>query len=107
MRDDENKPTSDDDAYVIEDTGETVEDIEDEMERTAREAQRLGGVSVRPERLGRLRALPSEREHARYLFATLLAEPSELRARASEREELDDAVEGRVGCRGRGHGPAE
>ena len=35
---DEPKPGHDDDAYVLEDTGETIEDIEDEMERTARQA---------------------------------------------------------------------
>jgi molecular chaperone GrpE len=35
---DEPKPPADDDAYVLEDTGETIEDIEDEMERTARQA---------------------------------------------------------------------
>jgi len=35
---DEPKPGSEDDAYVLEDTGETIEDIEDEMERTARQA---------------------------------------------------------------------
>jgi molecular chaperone GrpE len=38
VTDDEPKPGSDDDAYVLEDTGETIEDIEDEMDRTARQA---------------------------------------------------------------------
>ena len=35
---DERKPPAEDDAYVLEDTGDTIEDIEDEMERTARQA---------------------------------------------------------------------
>lgn len=35
---DEPKPPAEDDAYVLEDTGDTIEDIEDEMERTARQA---------------------------------------------------------------------
>lgn len=43
MTDDEPKPGSDDDAYVLEDTGESIEDIEDEMERTARSAARSAG----------------------------------------------------------------
>jgi molecular chaperone GrpE len=38
VTDDKRKPSSEDDAYVLEDTGETIEDIEDEMERTARQA---------------------------------------------------------------------
>jgi molecular chaperone GrpE len=38
VRDDKPKPPGEDDAYVLEDTGETIEDIEDEMERTARQA---------------------------------------------------------------------
>jgi molecular chaperone GrpE len=38
VTDDKRKPSSEDDAYVLEDTGETIEAIEDEMERTARQA---------------------------------------------------------------------
>jgi molecular chaperone GrpE len=38
VTDDDPKPGSEDDAYVLEDTGETIEDIEDEMERAARTA---------------------------------------------------------------------
>jgi molecular chaperone GrpE len=39
VSDDQRKPGGpDDDAYVLEDTGETIQDIEDEMERTARQA---------------------------------------------------------------------
>jgi len=41
---DNDKPTVDDDAYVIEDTGESVADIEHEMEIAAREA--MGGRPV-------------------------------------------------------------
>lgn len=39
--------TADDDAYVIEDTGDTVEDIEHEMEVAAQEA--AGGAATAPE----------------------------------------------------------
>jgi molecular chaperone GrpE len=38
MKDDKRSPGSDDDSYVLEDTGESIADIEHEMEVTAQEA---------------------------------------------------------------------
>ena len=83
MTDDEPKPGSDDDAYVLEDTGETIEDIEDEMERTANQA-------ARPEEPG---AVPAQADSAdggewRDRYVRALADYENFRKR-SDREKQD------------------
>ena len=58
---DEPKPGTEDDAYVLEETGETIEDIEDEMERTARQAAKnppAAGAEAPAETADRARPLP-------------------------------------------------
>lgn len=49
---DEKRNEADDDAYVIEDTGETIEDIEHEMEVAAEEAAGSGPAPAAPEPAG-------------------------------------------------------
>jgi molecular chaperone GrpE len=81
VRDDEKKPAPEDDAYVLEDTGETVEDIEDEMERTARQA-----VSGVPEATGTGESAESMEWRDRYVRT--MADYENFRKRA-EREKQD------------------
>jgi molecular chaperone GrpE len=73
---DNDKPTADDDAYVIEDTGESVADIEHEMEVAAQEA-----ASARPA------AAPQE-DDSRDRYLRTLADFENFRKRA-EREKAD------------------
>jgi molecular chaperone GrpE len=85
VTDEKNRPgTDDDDAYVIEDTGETVADIEHEMEETAKQAEAgitsRGGVSVD--------ALREENRELRDRCMRTLADFENFRKR-SEREKTD------------------
>ncbi len=81
MDDEKKKPTSEDDAYVLEDTGESIEDIEDEMERTARQA-----VSYSPEAISTGESAESMEWRDRYVRA--MADFENFRKR-SEREKQD------------------
>ncbi|MGZ4809456.1 MAG: nucleotide exchange factor GrpE [Thermoanaerobaculia bacterium] len=81
MKDDEKKTPSEDDAYVLEDTGETIEDIEDEMERTAREA-----VSDAPEAGAAVEGGESTEWRERYVRT--MADYENFRKR-TEREKAD------------------
>ncbi len=73
---DNDKPTMDDDAYVIEDTGESVADIEHEMEVAAQEAV-----------AGRIAPAPQE-DDSRDRYLRTLADFENFRKR-SEREKED------------------
>ena len=77
---DEPKPGRDDDAYVLEDTGETIEDIEDEMERAARQAASSAPAAAPVE------SAESDEWKDRYMRA--LADYENFRKRA-EREKQD------------------
>jgi molecular chaperone GrpE len=80
---DDRKPSPDDDAYVLEDSGETIEDIEDEMDRTAREAAKAPA----PEAAPAVSESPEQGEwRDRYVRA--LADYENFRKRA-EREKQD------------------
>jgi len=81
MDDEKKKPTSEDDAYVLEDTGESIEDIEDEMERTARQA-----VSYSPEAISTGESAESMEWRDRYVRA--MADFENFRKRP-EREKQD------------------
>ena len=77
---DERKPGTEDDAYVLEDTGETIEDIEHEMEQTANRAASDASAPAAAD-------LPESGEwRDRYLRA--LADYENFRKR-SEREKQD------------------
>jgi molecular chaperone GrpE len=78
---------ADDDRYVLEDTGETVEDIEHEMERTAQEAANSGGQTDAAQPAAE--AAPEQvRDDFRDRYMRTLADFENFRKR-SEREKND------------------
>jgi len=83
---DEPKPGSDDEAYVLEDTGETIEDIEDEMERTARQAAKAAQAAAQAPAPAQAESAESGEWRDRYMRA--LADYENFRKRA-EREKQD------------------
>jgi len=83
---DEPKPGSEDDAYVLEDTGESIEDIEDEMERTARQAAKGAQAQAPAPAPAPVESPESGEWRDRYMRA--LADYENFRKRA-EREKQD------------------
>ena len=73
---------TDDDAYIIEDTGESIEDLEREMEATAQEA--VAATEERPEDGG----LSDEAQQFRDRYMRAIADFENFRKR-SEREKAD------------------
>lgn len=64
----DNKDNNDDDSYVIEDTGESIADIEHEMEVAAQEADdTLTSQKTQPGGISRTAAAPTENEELRKL----------------------------------------
>jgi molecular chaperone GrpE len=85
MNDDMPKGTSpDDDSYVLEDTGETIEDIEHEMEVAAQEAT----SGTPPAGAGADHDLRAENEQLKNRYLRTLADFENFRKR-SEREKAD------------------
>jgi molecular chaperone GrpE len=83
---DEKRNEPDDDAYVLEDTGASVEDIEREMKRTAAEAAAEGrGNEAAPEHDASLR---TENDELRDRYMRTLADFENFRKR-SDREKQD------------------
>jgi molecular chaperone GrpE len=85
---DENSTPKDDDTYVIEDTGASVEDLEREMEETAREAVADDPVPAAAGGAGGDDALRAENQQLRDRYLRTLADFENFRKRG-EREKQD------------------
>jgi molecular chaperone GrpE len=86
--DESTRKPEEDDAYVLEDTGESVEDIEREMQAAAQEAAAVTGAEASDPAPAETRADDAEMEQLRDRYLRLLADFENFRRR-SEREKTD------------------
>jgi molecular chaperone GrpE len=85
---DDDKPHSDDDSYVLEDTGESVEQIEHEMEVAAQEADSTLSRKPKPQAVGDEGPLADENRQLKDRYLRTLADFENFRKRV-EREKAD------------------
>ncbi|HVS33742.1 MAG TPA: nucleotide exchange factor GrpE [Thermoanaerobaculia bacterium] len=88
MADQKSTPNPDDDSYVIEDTGDTVEEIEHEMEMAAQEADDTLSRSPVAEETAAPPGTPQEPDQWKNRYVRTLADFENFRKR-TEREKTD------------------